>query len=228
LSHSGEALRDHMISNLRRAGPPALIDLDDGVPQARVDGDEMLLEAMLAGELPQRVQRIWTNRPCIVATRAQSCFPGFARAAAAGLPVAIRLSAGSAVVHHGGTLQISLIEALQAPDLEAGYRRLLDLLAAALEPLGIRARPAAIAGAYCDGRFNLCTAKQKIGGTAAFLRTRQGRSAGVFHACVTVSGNVCEDVALVSRFEQALGQPGLYRATSHSSVLAASNVKRPM
>ncbi len=222
MSHGGGALRDRLIRNLRAAGPPAIIDLADGDPQARVDGDEILLEAVLAGELPPRVQRIWTNRPCIVATRAQSCLPGFARAEAAGFPVAIRLSAGSAVVHHEGTLQISLIEALETPALERGYRNLLDLLATALEPIGIRAGPATIAGAYCDGRFNLCAADRKIGGTAAFIRARHGRTAALFHACVTVSGNVRDDVVRVSRFERALGQPGLFLTTSHSSVLAAS------
>jgi lipoate-protein ligase A len=202
-----------------------MLDLADGEPQIRVDGDEILLEKMLAGALPPVVQRIWTNRPCIVATRAQSRMPGFARAAAADLPVAIRLSAGSAVVHHEGTLQISLIEALEAPMIEAGYRRLIGLLTGALAPLGICAAPAAMAGAYCDGRFNLCAADGKIGGTAAFIRTRRGRSAAVFHACVTISGDVSDDVSQVSRFERALGRPGKYRATSHSSVLAASNAR---
>lgn len=222
MSPGGGALRDHLIRNLREAGPPAILDLADGEPQMRVDGDEGLLEAMLAGELPPLVQRIWTNRPCVVATRAQSRMPGFARAVAEGWPVAIRLSGGGAVVHHGGTLQVSLIEAVEAPAIEAGYRRLLDLLAAALEPLGLRAGPAAVAGAYCDGRFNLCAADRKIGGTAASIRSRRGRSAGVFHACVTIAGDVRDDVARVSRFEQALGQPGAYRATSHSSVIVAS------
>lgn len=227
MSRGDESLRDRLIDNLRKIGPAALIDLDDGEPQARVDGDEILLEAMLAGTLPPRVQRIWTNRRCIVATRAQSRLPGFARASAAGPPVAIRLSAGSAVVHHEGTLQISLIEALQSAAVEAGYLRLLGLLGAALEPLGIRTRPAAIAGAYCDGRFNLCVADHKIGGTAGFMRTRHGQSAGVFHACVTVSGNVRDDVALVSRFEQRLGLQGVYRSASHASVLAAASSNVP-
>lgn len=222
MSHDSGALRDRLIRALRESGPPALLDLADGEPQARVDGDERLLEAMLAGKLPPRVQRIWTNRPCIVATRAQSRMPGFADAAADRLPVAIRLSAGSAVIHHQGTLQISLIEALEAPAIEAGYRRLLDLLAGALQPIGIRAGPAAIEGAYCDGRFNLCAADRKIGGTAAFIRTRQGRSAGLFHACVTMMGNVRNDVARVARFEQALGLPGRYSSTAHSSVLATA------
>lgn len=219
---NGGALRDCLIRNLRQSGPPAMLDLADGEPQGRIDGDETLLEAMLAGELPPRVQRIWTNRPCIVATRAQSRMPAFARATRTGLPVAVRLSGGGAVVHHAGTLQVSLFEATEAPALEAGYHRLLDLLADALAPLGVRTAPAAIAGAYCDGRFNLCAADGKIGGTAAFIRTRRGRSAAMFHACVTISGDVSDDVARVSRFERALGQPGLYRAASHSSVLAAS------
>jgi lipoate-protein ligase A len=221
VNHGGGAVRDRLIRSLREIGPPAIIDLADGEPQARVDGDEVLLEAMFAGELPPLVQRIWTNRPCLVATRAQSCLPGFARAVAGDWPVAVRLSGGSAVVHHEGTLQVSLIEAIETPAIEAGYRRLLDLLAAALEPIGIRAGPAAIGGAYCDGRFNLCAADRKIGGTAASIRSRPGRSAGVFHACVTISGDVGDDVARVSGFEQALGQPGSYCATSHSSVVQA-------
>lgn len=226
MNRDGGALRDRLIGALRAAGPPAIVDLADGEPQARVDGDELLLEAMFAGQLPPRVQRIWTNRPCIVATRAQSRTPGFARAAAEGWPVAVRLSGGSAVVHHEGTLQVSLIETIGAPAIEAGYGRLLRLLAAALEPVGIRAEASAIGGAYCDGRFNLCAADRKIGGTAAFIRARQGRSAGVFHACVTLSGNVPDDVARVSRFEQALGQAGLFRAAAHSTVLAASAPRR--
>lgn len=186
-----------------------------------MDGDERLVEAMLAGALPPRLQRIWTNGPCIVATRAQARLPGFARAASSGPPVAIRLSAGSAVVHHQGTLQISLVERMDDAAIVAGYRRLIDLLACALAPLGLRATPCAIEGAYCDGRFNLCVADRKIGGTAAFLRSRKGRSVGLFHACLTLSGQVDHDVECVSRFERALGRPVRYDAASHGSVLAA-------
>jgi lipoate-protein ligase A len=137
------------------------------------------------------------------------------------LPVAIRLSAGSAVVHHQGTLQVSLVERMEVAAIDAGYRRLIDLLASALAPLGIRAMPSAIEGAYCDGRFNLCVADRKIGGTAAFMRSRKGRSVGLFHACLTLSGQVERDVACVSRFERSLGQPGRYDAASHGSVFAA-------
>jgi lipoate-protein ligase A len=216
-----DSLRDRLIRNLRRYGPPALVDLADGEPQARVDGDERLVEAMLAGALPPRLQRIWTNRPCIVATRAQARLPGFARAATSGLPVAIRLSAGSAVVHHQDTLQISLVERMDVAAIDAGYRRLIDLMASALAPLGIRAMPSAIEGAYCDGRFNLCAAGRKIGGTAAFLRSRKGRAVGLFHACLTLSGDTDRDVACVARFERALGLPGRYDAASHASVLAS-------
>ena len=214
-------VRDRFIRNLRCYGPPALVDLEDGEPQARVDGDEKLVEAMLAGELPPRLQRIWTNRPCIVATRAQSRLPGFARTASSGLPVAVRLSAGSAVVHHHGTLQISLVEHMESAAIDAGYRRLIGLLARALVPLGIRAMASPLDGAYCDGRFNLCVADRKIGGTAAFLRARKGGCVGLFHACVTISGDVDRDVALVSQFERALGRPGRYNPAAHSSVLAA-------
>lgn len=221
MSRGGGALRDRLIRNLCEAGPPAMVDLEDGDPQARVDRDEALLEAMLAGRLPQRIQRIWTNRRCIVASRAQSRLPGFARAAAQAGPVAVRPSGGSAVVHHEGTLQISLIEAIEAPAIEHGYGRLLDLLVGALAPMGIHAGPAAVAGAYCDGRFNLCVADRKLGGTAAFIRMRQNRSAGVFHATLTLSGSVAADVDRVSRFERALGLPGHYRAASHSSVAAS-------
>lgn len=222
MSRDCSGLRDRLIGNLRRIGPPAIVDLGDGTPQDRVDGDESLLEAVLAGTLPPRVQRIWTNRRCIVATPAQSRLPAFARAAALGPPVAIRRSGGSAVVHHEGTLQISLVEMRASLDLEAGYRRLVDLLAGALAPLGVRARAASIANACCDGRFNLCAGDRKIGGTAAFVRTRSGRSAGLFHACVTLSGDVRGDVALIARFERALGRPGLYRAASHASLEDAS------
>jgi len=226
MSQSGcDPLRDRLIDNLRRIGPPALVDLADGEPQSRVDGDGRLLEAMLAGELPPRLQRIWTNRPCIVASRAQARLPAFAGAAPPGLPVAIRLSAGSAVIHHQGTLQISLIESIEGAAIEAGYRRLVTLLARALAPLGVKVAEASIAGAYCDGRFNLCVADRKIGGTAAFLRTRRGRSASLFHACVTLAGDVDRDVALVSQFERALGQPGRYNAAAHASVRAASSTE---
>jgi lipoate-protein ligase A len=227
VTHDDAALRDDLVDNLRAQGPPALLDLADGDPQARVDVDEALLEAMLAGDLPPLMQRIWTNRPCIVTTRVQARRAAFATAAAvSGLPVAVRLSGGSAVIHHEGTLQVSLVETLEAPALDRGYNRLAGLLAAAFAPLGIGVTPAAIPGAYCDGRFNLCAAGRKIGGTAAFIRTRKGRSAGLFHACITLSGDVRNDVAQVSRFELALGMPGRYRAASHGAAIDILTARR--
>lgn len=204
---------------LAELGPPALLDWKGDAPQARVDEDGTLLDRALTAGAPSHFQRIWTNDACLVVTRAQARHPRFEEAVhRCGLPVAIRRSGGTAVVHHEGTLQISLALTGAEHRLEQGYEVLSELIIRALAQLGVVAAIGPAPGSACDGRFNILAGNRKLAGTAAFAGQRDGRSAGVFHACIAVGGNVAEDLERIRRFETALGTEDSYIAGAHCTV----------
>ena len=79
-----------------------------------------------------------------------------------------------------GVLNLSLV---WRADADAGcaragseviYRALCGELAGALARLGIAATPQAVAGSFCDGRFNLAVAGRKLVGTAQSWRRVAG------------------------------------------------------
>ena len=200
-------------------GPPALADWGTASPQAKVDGDNDLLERVARLPPPAMLQRIWTNQPCLVATRSQARLPGFADACrACDQPVAIRRSAGTTVAHHQGTLQLSLGLSRDGIGIEEAYAALVDLMVRALARLGVAALPGAAAGAFCDGSHNLLVDGRKLAGTAAFIATRAGRTASVAHAVIAIAGDPRDDIARLADFESALGQRPAYRAEAHCTL----------
>lgn len=167
--------------------------------------------------------RVWRNHRCLVASRRQSRSPRFAEAvadsAASGWPIAVRRSGGTAVVHRPGVLNISLVSIGSGnPGLRKDYFALLDLIAGALQPLGIAAGHGAVAGAHCDGEYNLAWQGRKLAGTAGFVTRRNGTGLRIFHAALAVSGDLRDDLAAITRFETALGEQPDYTASAHVSV----------
>lgn len=208
-----------LVEALVAVGPPALADWGTAPPQTKVDGDNDLLDRVAQLAPGGMLQRIWTNAPCLVATRSQARLPGFAAAVrACDLPVAERRSAGTTVAHHQGTLQLSLGLSSDGVGIEQAYAALIDLMVRALSRLGVTAQPGAATGAFCDGRHNLLADGRKLAGTAAFTATRGGRTASVAHAVIAIAGDPRDDLRRISAFESALGQPPPYRAEAHCTL----------
>ena len=219
-----EALEQAIIANLRAgSGLPVRVepDLPSG-PQSGVDGDTP--QVALAGG-NSRWLRVWRNVPCLVASRRQSRMPGFAQAAGQsaqeGWPLAVRRSGGTTVVHRPGMLNISLIGLNMAnghPGTRPDYLTLLDVIARALAPLGIEAGHGAVAGAHCDGDYNLVSQGRKLAGTAGFVSRLNGMNLRVFHATLSIGGALDADLAAITRFESALGEHPRYDRQAHVTV----------
>jgi octanoyl-[GcvH]:protein N-octanoyltransferase len=193
-----------------------------GSAQERIDGDHAMLRQVvdLASQL-----RIWNNTRCIVASRGQYAASRFGAARrlseAAGWPVAVRRSGGSAVVHRSGILNVSVIRLLAQDTVDwmtAGYESLLDILVNALGSMDVACDHGAVPGAHCDGRFSLRSGGRKLAGTAAYAGRAGPLRYAVFHASIAVSGSLEQDLEAIGRFERGLGLAGSYDPSAHVSL----------
>jgi lipoate-protein ligase A len=205
------------------AADRTVVDLDEGDPQARVNGDRVLLEHRLGEPAATPLLRIWTNGRCIVASAAQSHLGSFAAAAAAsaarGWPVVSRLSGGTAVAHRPGVLNVSLFADIVGPVvLEDTYLQLVTRLATAVEQLGVSCDHGTVAASYCDGRYNLRSGGRKLAGLAASVRRRGARVAYVSHASIALSGDLAADLTAIEAFETSLGRARPYDLAAHTTL----------
>jgi octanoyl-[GcvH]:protein N-octanoyltransferase len=184
--------------------------------QQRVARDAALLEAVRRGEAPPSA-RVWENVRCLVAARSDQRLPRFAAAAealgAAGWPVLVRESGGSAVPQGPGILCLSLAfrpEKSAPCTIESSYDALCRPLEAALAKLGVACSRSEVRGAFCDGRYDLAVLGRKIAGTAQRWRAgpggpAPGRGALLAHAVLLVDADLGEASAAVNRFYEAAG-----------------------
>jgi lipoate-protein ligase A len=202
-------------------------DRERGEPQARVDRDAALLEAVRAGAAPATA-RVWSNARALCVARADARLAGFEAAhaalARAGWPVVLRESGGTAVPHGPGVVLLSL--AFRPPSgtrstLEATYAALCAPLAAALARLGVPSAPGEAPGSFCGGRFDLLAFGRKIAGTAQRWRARPGaaepgRGAILCHAALLADLDVADATAAVNRFYAEAG--GARRCDATASI----------
>ncbi|MEM8696555.1 MAG: hypothetical protein AAGE05_11085 [Pseudomonadota bacterium] len=189
--------------------------------QASIDRDGALLDRVLESGRRGPSIRLWRNRDCLVVPRALTRDPAFARAAeTCPLPVVSRASGGTAVIHGPHIANVSIARPVEGHALRRYYGPIVETLLPALRSLGLPVTVGPVAGAHCDGRFNLRIGRRKIGGTAAFVRTRRGQTATLAHASITVEQRH-DDLSIIETFEHALGHGRLYDRDAHGSVGAA-------
>ncbi len=142
-----------------------------------------------------------------------------------GWPVWVRRSGGGVVPLDPGVLNLTLAYPTSGPGqggMERVYDSLCGWLGRALARLGIDARALAVAGSYCDGRFNLAVEQNgvpcKLAGTAQYWRHRGGRDAVLAHATLLVDTDVAHLTAQANAFEAALGSTRRYRASAMTQV----------
>ncbi|TYO97612.1 lipoate-protein ligase A [Geothermobacter ehrlichii] len=180
-------------------------------PAGSLTREDALLARVMAGESgPLAV--ISRHPRCLVATRREARWPDFAavgaRLAAEGWPVVVRCSGGSCVPQGPGVLNLALIFARPAHwRLEDGYRLLCDLLTAWLDGFGVHAGVGEVAGAFCDGRYNVQVGGCKLAGTAQrWAGSNRRRSVVLAHACLLVDPDLEEMTRQVNRFYALCGQ----------------------
>ncbi len=169
---------------------------------------------------------LWRGEPGLVVPRSCTALPGWP-AAAQTQPVLVRASGGGVVPQGPGLLNLSLVwrndaGAGGAPTgTEAVYRALCGELAGALARLGIAATPQAVAGSFCDGRFNLAVAGRKLVGTAQSWRRVAGVPTVLAHAVIVVDADPLVLTEAANAFERELGSGRHYRAEALTSVARA-------
>lgn len=220
-------IETRFVAVIRARAPRARIDLASSDPQAMIDRDTELAKTLADETSASPLVRIWANSRCLVASSTQARHPAFVGAAAAmeqrGWHVAVRKSAGTAVVHRPGIVNVSLfLPGAAAIDIRAGYEALFDLLATSCADLGVQADMGWVPGSICDGRYNLRHERRKLAGTAAFVKAHGARHVQVVHASVMVAGDIAADLAAISAFDQAVGQAGDYAPDWHITLEAAA------
>ncbi len=149
-----------------------------------------LLARVARGELGPTV-RLYRPGPTLAFGRLDVLRPGFAEAGAAardaGFEPIVRLAGGHAAAYH----ELSLIYEEITPQLDATarlhdrFRDGAELLADALEELGVDARVGEIPGEYCAGAYTVSAAGRiKLAGTAQ----RAVRGGALISAFVLVGG----------------------------------------
>jgi len=141
--------------------------------------------------------------------------------AARGCPVRLRRSGGGVAPQGPGILNLSLTWHVAGPPGAFGdrvYAQLCRVLARALAALHIDAQPRAVAGSFCDGRFNLAVGPRKIAGAAQYWRRAGDRHAVLAHALLLVDADTTALTALVNDFEAALQSERRYDANAITTV----------
>ncbi len=208
---------------LAAQSPAHLIELEP-----RPDGigcDEQLLDRLLSELAAGHCLRLWRQQRCLAVPRHFGRRAGFAEAAAAsaeaGWPVVVRLTGGTAVPQHPGVLNVSLIGPAHSPSIDAGFEAFVMLIAPALATFGLALDAGPVDGACCDGRFNLRWQGRKLAGTAAAIRSRQGRRFMLVHAALVVEADLNADLLAVTRLEKGLGIDAGYAVEAHVTVAEA-------
>jgi len=185
-------------------------------PAEQVALDDTLLYRAISGGA--RFARIWSNQRCLVAPSGETCRDDFAAAsshsALAGWPVVSRSSGGTVVPHTPGILHLSMAACYpigEAPSIEASYRQLCAPVIATLASLGVVATTGTVAGAFCDGRFNLVANGCKVAGTAQRRRRDGMREAVLSQLMLLIDGDIGAAIAASNAFYSASGRDAPFR-----------------
>ncbi|SPK76204.1 conserved protein of unknown function (plasmid) [Cupriavidus taiwanensis] len=150
-----------------------------------------------------------------------------------GCPVFLRMSGGGLVPQGPGILNLSLAYPVGQPPgalSDAVYLHLCAVIGGALRSLGIETHWQAVAGSFCDGRYNLAwgppEAARKIAGTAQYWRRAPAamqaadgqRHLVLAHAVLLVSADPEQINARANAFEAAIGSERRYDAGKVVSV----------
>jgi lipoate-protein ligase A len=174
-------------------------------------GEQLRIEQEIFDALPGSAPllRLWQPLPALIVTLAEANQPNFvvaaARAADRGVAVEVRRSGGGAVCLGYGMWVISYFYTSVQHDIDWSYRQFADALIGAIARVGITLTDERVAGAYCDGKFDLAWRGLKVSGMAQRRRWRDGESHVWVHAVLAVEQESLRYPSEVARFYADLG-----------------------
>jgi octanoyl-[GcvH]:protein N-octanoyltransferase len=134
-----------------------------------------LLERVAAGELPETL-RLGRPSAWVAFGKRDAVSPAYpdavARAREGGFGAALRLAGGRATVFHEGTVAIAhaLPKEDPRPGIHDRFREAAELVAAALQGLGVEAGVGEVPGEYCPGGYSVNAAgRTKLAGVGQRL-----------------------------------------------------------
>lgn len=177
--------------------------------------------------------RLWHAADrALVVPRALARGRRFARASAVlehlGYPVVVRESGGDVVPQAPGVCNVAV--AFSAPSggiagrlsVGAAYEVVCTPLTLWLRRQGVAAAVGSVAGAFCDGRYNVTIDGRKVAGTAQRWRqTRWGSPAVLAHAAIMVDVDVAELVHVTNTFYRLCGVERRCEVASHTTLATA-------
>ncbi|MBH3339879.1 lipoate--protein ligase family protein [Pseudomonas mendocina] len=194
--------------------------------EAGLQAERQMLERVHAGE-DEWGLLLWrpTDSALVMPSRL-SRLPGFTAAdigcAASGWPIALRDTGGEPVPQSSAVLNVALAYVVPAQEsererIETAYLRLCEPIRQWLRGYGLLPGLGEVAGAFCDGRFNVTLARRKLVGTAQRWRRRSldGRLVVLVHGAILVEDQREAMVEVVNHFYRSCGLPQYCRAASH-------------
>lgn len=181
--------------------------------QAAVLQDDALLQDLGRRARPASLLRLWSGPAALVAPRHFARKPGFAAAVAeSAVPIALRASGGTTVLHGPAFINITqIVASAKGADLDVDrlYAGFGAILFPALARLGVAANYQRIAQAYCNGRHDIAVGGRKLAGTAAMVRRFAALDAHLVHATLRLRP-VPGEIAAITAFERKLGLQPAY------------------
>lgn len=184
-------------------------DRDLRPPLAQILCDEKLLDGT---QNDLAIIRLWQSQNTLAVSRQDARGPGYQQAvdhlAARGIAVVQRSTGGTAVVHTGGTLNVSLVYTCAPGEIfsiGASYRELVEPLIAYLGEQGIPAEMGEVPGAFCSGRYDVICNGGKLAGTAQRVKRIAGRSRVLSHYTLNVDNELAAADWLINRFYELSG-----------------------
>lgn len=159
--------------------------------------DDVLQE--IAGEDQSLKFRAWVHDPFVILGLHDARLPhlkdGLSYLTSVGYDYIVRNSGGLGVVLDDGILNISLImEKDKAPQIDAGYDLMLELVDAALDGADVKAYE--IDGSYCPGSYDLSIGGKKFAGVSQ-RRIKNGVAVQVY---LSVSGSGAGRAEIMKNF----------------------------
>lgn len=205
--------------------------LDRDTPEDGMAIERGLLERAADGG---PASAVWEPAQSIVVPGSYRRFDRFTmlcdRFASRGWPVSVRRSGGGLVPQGPGMVNVSLAWRTRAGighAMEAVYLALCRLLQQVIDPFGVPTTLQAVAGSFCDGRYNLALEGRKVAGTAQYWqRISASEHVVLAHACLLVEADIGTLTRRANEFEAQLGNDREYRLDAITNLVPEHGPRR--